>query len=148
MPDYDNPEIEEQWCAERQAEVAGYLKREGVVHGRVGEWPAWHLAPYASVWAIESAARPGWVGWWVICGDLPCDYISSETIKHPRDALREFGRRWGEVAGFMEMGQSHPTIAIGPSQQAAQLAPQLKTRASILANWVTEEALWVGYDER
>ena len=53
MPDYEDPAFEEQWCEARRAEVAAYLEREGVVHGRmhgrIGEWPAWHVAPYVSV---------------------------------------------------------------------------------------------------
>jgi Domain of unknown function (DUF4826) len=88
LPDYNDPAVEEQWCAERRAEVTAYLQRERVDHGRVGEWPAWHVAPYVSIWAIESKQRPGWVGWWAICGDLPTDYVSAETIKEPRDAVR------------------------------------------------------------
>ncbi len=65
---------EERWCQERRAQVAEYLRREGVRHGRIGEWRAWHVAPYVSVWAIESATLPESVGWWVICGDGPTDY--------------------------------------------------------------------------
>jgi hypothetical protein len=48
-------ETEEKWCFSRLEDVQNYLEREGVKHGRVGEWPAWHLQPYVSVWAIESA---------------------------------------------------------------------------------------------
>ena len=57
--DYDDPNVEERWCSERRSEVAAYLAAEGVTHGRIGEWPAWHLAPHVSIWAIESQAKPG-----------------------------------------------------------------------------------------
>jgi hypothetical protein len=67
---YDDPGAEQRWCAERRAEVAAYLAGEGVTLGTIGEWPAWHVAPYVSVWAIGSLKAPGAVGWWVICGDL------------------------------------------------------------------------------
>jgi hypothetical protein len=59
---YDDPAVEERWCESRRVEVVDYLRREGVGHRRVGEWPAWHVAPYVSVWAVESRTRPGWVG--------------------------------------------------------------------------------------
>src|SRR5437773_11416353 len=39
MPDYGEPAVEEQWVGARRAEVTGYLQREGVEHGPVGEWP-------------------------------------------------------------------------------------------------------------
>ena len=94
MPDYDDPPVEEQWCEDRRAQVAAYLQREGVEHGQIGEWPAWHVAPYVSIWAIESKKRPDRVGWWVICGDLPTDYVSAAKIKHPRD--------WGELAPLVD----------------------------------------------
>jgi len=69
-PDFDDPAVEKRWCAERRAAVADYLKKQGVDHGEIGEWPAWHFAPYVSIWAIESKKRPSRLGWWVICGML------------------------------------------------------------------------------
>ncbi|MBL0041714.1 MAG: DUF4826 family protein [Xanthomonadales bacterium] len=51
---YDDPELEERWCMDRRQEVESYLSKEQVPHGRIGEWPAWHVAPYVSIWAIES----------------------------------------------------------------------------------------------
>jgi hypothetical protein len=71
---------EEKWCAECRRQVRRYLAGESVQHGRIGSWPAWHVAPYVSVWAIESRARPGCVGWWAICGDVPTDYESAARI--------------------------------------------------------------------
>lgn len=56
----DDPAVEEKWCSERRSELAVYLKREGVTHGSIGEWPAWHIAPYVSIRAVESAKRPGY----------------------------------------------------------------------------------------
>jgi Domain of unknown function (DUF4826) len=85
VPDFDDPVVEEQWCQERRAQVEEYLLSEGVEPGRIGEWPALHVAPYVSVWAVESRSRPEWVGWWVICGDMLTDYVSAAQIKHPRD---------------------------------------------------------------
>ena len=59
----NDPTDEEKWCAERRAQVTEYLDREGAKYGRIGEWPAWHLAPYVSIWAIESKRVPiPWVG--------------------------------------------------------------------------------------
>jgi len=39
-PDHDDPAVEEQRCAERLAQVAAYLKSEGIEHGQIGDWPA------------------------------------------------------------------------------------------------------------
>ena len=142
MTNYDDPEIEEQWCTERRAEVAEYLMREGVKHGRVGEWPAWHVAPYVSIWAIESSKQPEYVGWWVLCGDLPTDYISAENIKHPRDAILAIARRWLDASSLMARGEQPPTMSIGPVENGLELAPLLETRANILIKWANDRSLW------
>jgi hypothetical protein len=80
LPDYSNPVVEQEWCDARRADLSAYLARAGVAHGLIGERPAWHIAPYVSRWAIESVARPEWIGWWVIAGNLPTDYISSADV--------------------------------------------------------------------
>lgn len=142
MPNYDDPVEEEKWCLECRAEAGRYLKAEGVVHGRIGEWPAWHVAPFVSIWAIESGARIESVGWWVVCGDLPTDYVSASTIKHPRDAMHALSKRWSEVADHMSRGAKHPTVSIGTLKDSASLGPLLRLRAEALAKWANDDNLW------
>jgi len=139
---YDAPAVEEQWCGERHAQVIEYLQRQGVKHGRIGEWPAWHLAPYVSIWAIESAARPEWVGWWVVSGDLPTDYISADKIKHPREAMRAIAQRWLEVSGYVKRGQKHPSIQVGRAEDQAELTLLLEKRGNLLLKWANDDSFW------
>jgi len=133
---------EERWCEERRADVAEYLRSEGLHHGRVREWPAWHIAPYVSIWAIESATGAESVGWWVICGDLPTDYLSASQAADPREALRAFAARWSEVAAYMLRGEAHPTIEIGSPRTWPELAPKLKKRAELLTSSADDETSW------
>lgn len=140
--DYDDLVVEERWCNERRNEVAIYLAQEGVAHGQVGEWPAWHMAPLVSVWAIESHSNPGSVGWWVLCGDLPTDYVSAAAIKHPRDALLSFVARWRAAAEHMARGESSPGFTIGPRAEWPTLAPLLLSRAESLEGMATDSGLW------
>ena len=133
---------EARWCAECREEVARYLSRQGLEHGEVGEWPAWHIEPYVSIWAIESLARPGWVGWWAICGDLPTDYISADSCRHPRLAMKQFAENWLELVPFLREGRSHPTARIpvsGPDPEHAEL---LATRAGLLLEWSGDDSVW------
>lgn len=141
-PDYDNPEVEEKWCDKCRVDVADYLKQEGVTHGRIGDWPAWHIAPYVSIWAVESAKRPEWIGWWVICGELPTDYVSADSIKHPRDAVRAIAGRWREVSNYMNRGEKHPTMNIGAPDTWPELGPLLLSRAQLLVKWVEDDSVW------
>jgi hypothetical protein len=49
---------EEVWRDSDRSRVIEYLSREGVGHGEVGNWPAWHVWPCVAVWAIESVKSP------------------------------------------------------------------------------------------
>lgn len=139
-PDYDDPAVEEQWCAEARARVAEYLSREGVVHGRIGEWPAWHVAPVVSVWAIESRARRDWVGWWVICGDLPTDYVSSRDVRHPRAAVAAFAELWTRHAEARRRGEPGGDFTVGDGSEG--LLDLLESRAAMLARWAEDDGVW------
>jgi Domain of unknown function (DUF4826) len=142
MTDYDDPEIEAHWCAERREEIAAHLQREGLTHGEIGAGPAWHVAPYVSVWAIESLVAPGAVGWWAIAGDLPSDYVSAERARNPREAVQAIALLWQEAAEYMSRGQAHPTFRIGSGQRDQELAPLLASRAELLLEWVGDAELW------
>jgi hypothetical protein len=100
------------------------------------------LAPYISIWAIESKKAPGWVGWWVFSGDGPTDYVSAEKIKNPRDAMRELGQRWKEVSEYISAGREHPSYNMGGPENWPELAPRLASRASIMLDWADNESMW------
>ena len=78
----------------------------------------------------------------MICGDLPTDYISAATIKHPRDAVRGIAERWMEVAAYMKRGEAHPTVTIGPPEMQSELGLLLKKRAVLLLEWTQDDTLW------
>jgi hypothetical protein len=140
--DRDDPIVEERWCAERRAEVTEYLARQRVEHGEVGSWPAWHVAPYVSIWAIESLRAPGDVGWWAICGDLPTDYLSAANVEHPREAMLAFADTWGEAAACMLNGGSPIGVTFGPPEQSSELAPLLQKRADLLRHFAGDDSFW------
>jgi hypothetical protein len=144
-PDYDDTKVEEQWCFEQRKYVAGYLRTQKVRHGRIGEWPAWHIAPYVSIWAIESRIRPETMGWWVICGDLPTDYISSAEVsppQHPRKAMRVFAQDWLELVKAWKDGREIENTRIGDPSSRVELQPLLEARAKLLLKWANDDSLW------
>lgn len=145
--DYDNPETEERWCAEQRTAITRYLDGEGLRHGRIGEWPAWHVAPYVSVWAIESAAMPEAMGWWGITGDLPTDYVSAAQVDHPRRALQTVARRWLMACDAVAAGRHPEGMSISGHDAAPQLIPLLRSRAAILLDWAEDESLWTDDEE-
>ena len=144
-PDYDDPEVEERWCNDRRKIVAGYLRSQKVKHGSVGEWPAWHVAPHVSIWVVESLVRPGAIGWWVICGDLPTDYISAADVKppqHPRKAMLVFAENWLRIVAAWKDGREVEHTSVGSASSHGELAPLLESRAQILKEWAADDSLW------
>lgn len=143
VPDWEDAAVVESWCAERRLDVARHLARQGLDHGRIGEGPAWHLAPLVSLWAIESKVAAGRVGWWVICGDLPTDYLSARGLRHPRRVLEEFARVWQHHRECVRSGAPHPETWIGDSGVTPkELVPLLERRARLLAECAGDDALW------
>lgn len=133
---------EDLWISAERDRVNEYLEKQRVEHLGVGEFPAFHIHPYLSLWAVQSKRRPGWVGWWVISGDLPSDYINSESAKHPREALRVFATRWQEVSSFMVRGEVHPDYSIGSPEQWPELGDLLQKRAEILQSYADNDNVW------
>jgi hypothetical protein len=141
-----SPDDEEQlWCDAQRDVVATYLHTQGVEHGRIGEWPAWHVTGCVAIWAIESIARPEWIGWWVISGDLPTDYCCAADIErpqHPRKAVRVFAERWLSLVNAWERGLESPDIKITGQRSKDELGPLLKSRTELLLEWAARDSLW------
>ena len=136
------PTPEDIWCDARGAEVAACVARHGLEHGRIGERPAWYAMPYASLWAVESRHRPEWVGWWVVCGDLPSDAIAAHDLATPRAALRAFGQRWVAHAECLDRGEVPAAWAHMGDAALPALAAQLKARGAALQAWADDAAAW------
>jgi hypothetical protein len=141
-PDWDDDAIIASWCEQQRIVAAEYLARQPVEFGELGDWPAWHVAPYVAVWAVESVKAPGKVGWWVISGDLPTDYASGGGVPDPRAAVAVFSERWAHAADAMERGEPPQDIIVGSPENASQLWPLLRKRAQILDAWIRDESVW------
>ncbi|GGY33539.1 hypothetical protein GCM10008098_28590 [Rhodanobacter panaciterrae] len=139
---YADPEVEARWFAEQRNDVLDYLMQEGVSHGGVPEAPAWSASPYVSVWRVGSVKTPATVGWWAICGDCPCDYVSAADASNPREAIKAIASLWQEKAAFMARGETHPTFVIGLGESDEELAPLLSSRAELLLEWVEDDDAW------
>lgn len=133
---------QEAWVAEQRRTVTDYLGREGVKHGEVGEWPAWHLHPFLAILAIESFAAPGRMGWWTISGDCPTDYLSFADADHPREAMRHFAQHWAEVSSYMLRGEPHPHTTIGTPDRWPELGDLLRRRAELLLQFANDDSTW------
>lgn len=133
---------DERWCDARAAEVAACAARLCPEHGRIGERPAWFARPYAGLWAVESAHRPEWIGWWVIAGDLPSDALPAHDLPTPREAMRGFGKRWVLHGQALDRGEVPAAWSDRPEVELPKLAAQLKRRGAALQAWADDAASW------
>jgi hypothetical protein len=140
--DYD-PFEEQVWLDTQEASVLEYLDNESIPHKDVLDL-GWCLAPHVAVWSLPSRSKKSCLTW-VICGDLPTDYLLDEKVKDARSAVRAFASRWTEVSKFMIRGKQHPTIRIGEGatqEELQELGELLQLRAQLLLKWVEDESIW------
>lgn len=133
---------EERWCAEQRENVRAFLAHQGLQSPAIGDWPAWHVAPIVSIWAIESQTRPGWVGWWAVSGDFPTDYTACGAERHPRQGLRDIGNRWRQASAEWLAGKRIVDWSLGSPEQERDLAPLLATRAQQFLDMAKDDTLW------
>ena len=137
--DYDDPDVEARWLTEQETIIRSYLHKEGILHCDVASRPDWFVAPYVSIWHVES---PGLVGWWVISGDLPTDYLNGRDAADARGAMRAFAARWREVSSYMLRDEDHPTVRIGHLGNRRELGDLLSRRARIIDGWAHDDEMW------
>ncbi len=137
-------EDDDAWYLEQRRQVLSYLSDEGFQTPTVGDWPAWHVAPIISVWAVESVEQPGWVGWWVVSGDFPTDYIACGSDRHPRQALRDIGLRWQDAARSWAEGRPADGWGLRDPNQEGELAPLLAARAKMFLDIAADDSNWEG----
>jgi len=130
-------------CVEQHEQVLAYLLDEGFKSPSVSDWPAWHVAPLISVWALESSDHPGQVGWWVVSGDFPTDYTTCQGDRHPRQGLRDIGLRWREAALRWAEGKPADGWNLRDSDKEMELAPLLAARAKLFLDIAADDSNWI-----
>lgn len=142
MFDQLSEEEDDAWCIEQRRKVLSYLGDEGFQSPTLGDWPAWHVAPVISVWAVESVEQPGWVGWWVVSGDFPTDYTACVGERHPRQALRDIGLRWQDAARSWREGTPAEGWSLRNADREGELAPLLAARAKLFFDIAADDGNW------
>lgn len=137
------------WCDTQLAAVEAYVKTQQLPHGVICDSPEWFTAPYVALWAVEDAADPGYVGFWILAGDssgqqpqpVPFDHVAATDLTEPRQAMAAFAKKWAQLAAAANKGeqwQGSPQLQGEPAQQARQLARQ----AQLLQLWASDDELW------
>lgn len=147
QPNFDDPKVEEEWCAQGRDHVEWFLDQQPIEHGRIGEWPAFHIAPHVAVWAIESGEEEDLLGWWVITGDLPTDYFSAMELHHPRQVLAEAAARWQMLLDNVAKGVEDESISLAGLAENPELQEVLRVRIELLKRTFNQEEFWIQFDK-
>jgi hypothetical protein len=135
-----DPGDEQEWLDEQEQACLVYLKREHLAVGDELEIE-WLNAPIFALWS----AQVGRQKFWVICGDVPTDYLTDPRLADARSVVRAISARWLEVSGVMLQGKLHPTIKIGAGcspQELVGLGGLLQKRSKLLENWTADDEKW------
>ena len=132
----------ESWVAEERIKVINYLESEGIESPNVGEWPAYEVAPYFCIWAIESKKAEGYVGWWAFSGDCPTDYVSEKGKSHPREALKDLLENWKTNIPYLKNGEQPPNAKLGDGSNLIELGELLEKRVSLLEQLASNDEYW------
>jgi hypothetical protein len=132
----------DRWVDEERGHVERYLVHHGIDSPTVGPWPAFEMAPYFAIWAVESHLQPGSIGWWAFSGDCPADFVAEDGNCHPRNALRLLLERWEASIPYMKAGVQPPGVKFGEDDQLKLLAGLLETRIEIYTEWLENDELW------
>jgi hypothetical protein len=138
-PENQDPDI--LGAARRQ--VVHYLDHFKMRYSEVPAAPAWQVAPEVYLWRVYGFQSDVQPAWFAISGNLPTDYVTSDSAPDLRAAVRYFARLWLEAADCMKAGKSHRSFSIGTPDQWPQLQLLLRDRAQLLAGFSEDEALWV-----
>ncbi len=132
----------DRWCEQQNQIVAVYLEQQEPEHLGVANWPAFDVAPYFAIWAVQSFKAPSYVGWWAFSGDIPTDYVSCDALeRHPRKGLEDLLVRWRTYID--EPGQQ---AELFQQQEDTDLQELLTKKIEVLTEWVEDNTLWT-YDD-
>ncbi len=91
----NNPdESPSQWARDIFDKAVRQIIDLGIIDGAYAEArPAWVLPDSVVIGQLRDAHEP--VSFrWVICGEMPTDYVASDVAATPRDAARHFSLKW------------------------------------------------------
>lgn len=80
-----------EWVREQFQKANKHLAENGVLFASVVVEESRYMAPYVAVWKIKS--QQGKL-FWVMSGDLPCDYIPADVAPDVQAVLKHFALAW------------------------------------------------------
>lgn len=131
----NNQEELSTWVREQFQRANKHLAENGILFDSVVTEESRYLAPFVAIWKIKANDKKYY---WVISGDVPCDFIPYESEKTARAAIRRFSFIWQIKAENIIKGQSNDKV----QQEFAKL---LINKAENLYDMQADEKVWQEY---
>ena len=139
MTEQQNPDMSQEqlsvWVREQFQRANKHLAENGVLFDSVVTEVSRYLAPFVAVWKIKSTDKKYF---WVISGDLPCDFVPFESEATARAAIRRFSMLW-------QMKAENINRLAGNDKTQQDFANLLIAKAEDLYTIAADEALWKDY---
>ena len=135
LPEYNQEQLS-QWVREQFQRANKHLAENGVLFDSVVTEASRYLAPFVAVWKIKSIDNKYY---WVISGDVPCDFIPFENEQTARAAIRHFSMIWQLKAENIRQSGTSDTV----QQNFAKL---LIAKADDLYQIQADERVWQDYN--
>ncbi|WP_026377183.1 DUF4826 family protein [Aestuariibacter salexigens] len=132
IPSQLTPEQTSAWVREQFQRANKHLAENGVLFESVVTEESRYLAPFFAIWKIKDTAQRFY---WVLSGDLPCDFMPVENEKEARSALRHFAFMW-------QMKAENIRRENAADKQQIEHAALLESRAEGLYRLYNEQNIW------
>ena len=136
--DQGDGEAEAAWLLEQRSKVETFVERHDLDYGALPERPVWFIASSLSVWAVTSNKRPGAVGWWVVSGKVPTDYVSGYDAVDARGALASLARHWTSMAGYT-FGKE---LSVLSAEEQREVRDRARSDIRFLQECAEDDRLW------
>ena len=124
-------EQQQQWIKDQYQVATKFLATKGLVTESVADKESRYLIPLMSVWKLKVLDGSYF---WVICGDLPSDFIAFDVATDARAAVQHFSLKW--------QMQAENLLRTGDKAQE-EFAQLLISRAEGLYDISQKDKLWV-----
>ena len=130
------------WAREQLRRAVDETTQRGVFVDQVVEAkPIWVLHEKIAIGQARESSRPDSFVW-LICGDLPTDYVGSQAAANPRDALRHFSLKWQMDAERYQDPAVRKAHGLSEDKDVSHLTDQLVAKAEELYAIAEEDSHW------
>ncbi|MEP2652302.1 MAG: DUF4826 family protein [Paraglaciecola sp.] len=144
LPPTPNTKELDEWVKETlNAGVYSFLEIVNIDSAFVEAKAAWVLPFQILIGKIRAQTQPEEFTW-IVCGNLPTDYVGGSVAATPRDAAKHFSLKWQLNASQIQAKNNHETSV---KQEKDDDANNIINHAEALYELAQNDSLWSPQDQ-